>query len=104
MELNDALDESQSHPRSLAAGVQLVEETKNIIHKFTRNSHPIIADIKNLHTVARILLADLDAWRGLAAHKFGGVIDQVLHHLQDTLVVSKDGRQVFGNADRDISL
>src|SRR5215216_4297305 len=104
MELYDALDQCQSHPRPFAACIELVEESKNIIQKLRRNTHAIIPDIKDVHAIAHILLPDLDARGRLVVHKFGSVIDQVLQYLQQALIIPKYKWKVFGDTDCNISL
>src|SRR6185503_11155546 len=70
------------------------------------NTYPVIAHIKNRHALLPITaaLTNVDLWSLLLSHEFGGVIDQVLKHLEQTRPISKHNGQIRTNLNVDISL
>jgi hypothetical protein len=61
---------------------------------FRGDANPVIPDKEDRSSVLLAALTDLHTRLGLAAHEFGGIIDQVLHHLDQALAISVYGRQV----------
>src|SRR5215217_9380661 len=104
MKFDDSLHECQTNPCSITARVQLIKKTKNVFAKFWGNAYSIVFHIKDRHAVQMTTLTDLDSRRTLISHELGGVIDQILHDLQQTLVIAKYRRKVFSNAHGDIAL
>src|SRR6266542_3935018 len=63
------------------------------------NADAIVHDIENRLFIFISIQTDLDAGMGLVAHKFTGVINQVLNHLDQPLTVSIHSWEVFQNGN-----
>lgn len=78
MYLNNALDESQPNAGSIGLGVEFVEETKYPVEMLRGDADAVVFDEEHETPAFLSALTDLDLRRWLAAHVFGGVVDQVL--------------------------
>ena len=103
MEFNDPLHEGKPNPGAFNIWIQLIEKTKHPFMILRRNADSIIPDKENGFTKLRVFTqpANFNFWLLLIAHKFGGVVHQVLHHFHQAGTVSIHNRKFRGNLDHD---
>jgi len=75
VEFDDPFDQGKAHACPFAMSIQLVEQTKDIFMELLLDANPVISHVQDRHTLLESLLANLNGWRFLIAHKFAGIIN-----------------------------
>src|SRR5688572_17330098 len=95
---NDPSHQRQPDASAINIWIEPVEETENSFMILLLNSDPIIAHKENWIAIrGKCSRPNFNTRLRLIAHEFDGIADQVLHHLNQTDLISADDGKIALN-------